>query len=785
MLWLTASQAVSVGVVRDGPIERESIPLGAIVAEVQDLVGDEFRVEFPPEFQVDGGWTEAGVRAALNRLMAEPRVAQVLTLGLVASHVAASMPELGKPVIAPVTADAALQHFPLVDGASGKSNFTYISNFHSVANEIEAFHRAVGFRRLAVVADRLPLTVIPNIGVEKRAELEAQLGIAISVVGAAASADEVLAALGPDVEAVYLTPLVRFSIGEFERLLAGLAARRLPSFSMLGGDELEAGALMSTGGREGDITRLVRRIALNVQRVLLGEDPAGFQVAFPQTQRLQLNMRTAAAIGFSPRWDVLSEAELKHGDEQRGQWFTLTEVLERAMAVNSDLETARLGPVVAADASRRARAALLPRLSVGVSATEIDADRANPAISAERSSQLEIGGVQSIYSDDAWAGYRISQHQQDAAVEVYRAVLLDTQRAAASGYLQLLRARALEAVQRSNLEVTRTNFDLARLREQIGATDRADRLRWQSRLATDKQNLIAAQANTRAATTELNRVLNRPQNDPIATPEASLDAALEIFFDPRFERFVANPEVWLVFQDFVVDQALDHSPDLAQLDALIAAQERDLLAARRKLYVPEITLQGSLVENLDRSGAGSDLTGTGLDDRSETLSVAAELPLFAGGALRARRSQAANQLEQLNLQYAAVAEAVEAQTRFALHRTGSSYAAVSLSAEAAEAATENLELVAAAYASGAASITELIDAQRAALLAQLDAAESRYAYLLDLVDVLRASADFSLLLDPGRGERWQREIEDYFDRRGVEPLDQRFLPSGRQGAQQQ
>ena len=72
---------------------------------------------------------------------------------------------------------------------------------------------------------------------------------------------------------------------------------------------MEAGLLMAIGGMPSDDTRFARRIALNLQRILLGEDAAEIEVGFRLGRRLVINMRTARAIGFLPRWAVLIDAE--------------------------------------------------------------------------------------------------------------------------------------------------------------------------------------------------------------------------------------------------------------------------------------------------------------------------------------------------------------------------------------------------------------------------------------------------------------------------------------------
>ena len=80
---------------------------------------------------------------------------------------------------------------------------------------------------------------------------------------------------------------------------------------MWGRSDVEAG-LLASDKPKADLSRIARRIALNVQRILLGEDAGTFNVAFPEGEELTINMATARAIGVYPTWSVLTEAELLH-----------------------------------------------------------------------------------------------------------------------------------------------------------------------------------------------------------------------------------------------------------------------------------------------------------------------------------------------------------------------------------------------------------------------------------------------------------------------------------------
>ena len=109
----------------------------------------------------------------------------------------------------------------------------------------------------------------------------------------------------PDTDAVYVYPLIQLPPGETpRRLVQALIDRRLPSFSYWGRPEVELGLLASLYPGEG-FDRLGRRVALNVQRILMGEDPGTLPVGFERRQRSSLNVETARAIGVFPSWERL------------------------------------------------------------------------------------------------------------------------------------------------------------------------------------------------------------------------------------------------------------------------------------------------------------------------------------------------------------------------------------------------------------------------------------------------------------------------------------------------
>ena len=777
-----AAADVVIGIVEDGPLPRPIIPIGMLEAEILDLVGAEFNVTIPASKRIDGGWTLAGVRDALARQLADPDVDIVITTGLISSQEAAQLAYLPKPVIASIVADMRLQAFPAERSqdkiVSGKQNLVYIAHVRAPGRDemtmektdideaIDIFYDAVGFEHLVVMLDELTIEALPALAAEKASIIGRRLGVRTSVVAMGDSVDRALDSIPADADAVLVGPLLRLSNESMQTLARGFIDRRLPSFSIIGRSGLANGLLMTSGGREEDAVRYSRRLALNVQRILFGDEPGTIDVQITDPQRLAINMQTAAAIGYFPRYAVLIDAEQLFGSEfDEGEPLSLNAAIAEALDANLGLKAARYDPIIAAEGVRLARSQLFPQLGVSVQAVRIDEDRANPLVQSERSTDATISGSQVVYSDAAMAAWQIAGHLENAAQFGYEVEVLDTIQAAANGYLAVLRARSLERVRRSNLEVTRTNYELARLRQTIGTSGRGDVLRWESQLARDRQDLVAADAELRVALVAFNQVLNRPKNQPFVPTDEVVEQSIALFEDDRFRAFIDNAAVWELFQDFVVEDTLSKAPELMQLDRLVAAQRREVKAAKRSFYVPEITLGGSRGTNLDRSGAGSDLSLTGLDDESWSVGLTASWPLFAGGALRSRLNTERFSLSQLDRSRAALAEELETRSRVAMHRASGTYPALEFSAEAAAAAAENLGLVTDAYRRGAVSVTELVDAQNAALASELRAVDARYAYLIDVVNILRSNGDFTLLVDPGRTETWFQDVEAYIRER--------------------
>jgi outer membrane protein TolC len=771
---------VRIGVVIDGPWERNQEVFGLFQAEIQALAGVEFDVRFPDEKTIVGNWTPAGSSEALDSLLVDREVDLVMAMGVMASDSACRRGDLPKPVVAPFVIDAEVQGLPQVDGASGVRNLNYLSSTITLRRDLEVFREILPFRHLAVLSTFGLRNMVPELrqAVQQVAD---ELEIELHVVDVKETVESALAVLPADTEAVYVFPLLQLLPGELDRLSAGLIERGLPSFSRFGRTEVERGIL--AGLSEQYFPRRARRVALNVQRILLGEDPSTFSVSFLEREELTINMTTARAINVYPSFALMTVAELiKEDRKDVDRSLTLRSAMEQAIAANLDLAARDRAVAAGAEEIPIAKSFLLPELDFSAAAVLIDKDRAALGIQPERLFSPALTLTQVIYSEPAHANLQIQKDLQEARELDRETLRLDIVQDAATAYLNVLRAKTVEQIRRNNLELTRSNLELARVRESIGFSGPAEVFRWESQIAADRSAVIDAVAFRNVAEIAVNRLLNRPLEEPFLTEEIGLEDPSLDYIEAELRPYFSNLWYFDIFRDFMAQLGFELAPELRTFDAAIAAQERSLTASKRAFYVPDILFQGE-VERPFRGGAGSSglgvfegLTGFFPDvsisqpnDVNWALAIDISLPLFTSGRRMAVKHQDIELLSRLRLDRESTAQTIEQRIRSALHAAGASYAGIRLAEDAAEAAGKNLALVTDAYSRGTVPILDLLDAQNASLSAEEAAANAVYDFLIDFLEVERSVGRFYLLASPEGRQRYFERADAFYRERGATP----------------
>lgn len=758
---------LNLGVVADCPNTLSDAFIASILEEVGVLMSSDVRLVLQPENILQSDCDIVKAKHNLDLLLANGSIDLILGIDVLGSHVMATNGPYSKPVVAGIVFNANVQKIPMTGkSTSGVDNLTYLELPFSPMRDIEIFQSMIGFEKLAVVIDSSVSGGIPEIGefLDKGMnDLEAEH----QFISTEKTAQLTLAKIDESFDAVYLFPSDNLTGSEYQVLIDGVNQRGLLSFSILGRLDVDRGVLAGVSPVS-NVDLMSRRIALNIQRISGGENPKNFSVKLLDQEEFVINMATARQIDYSPNWETLAEAILineERDDIERS--INIFSAIEEGLDQNLNIEIAKREVEIVAEDVKIAKAALLPDVSASAAHTIVDNSTANVSNGQnpenKGSGSLQLSQI--LYSEQATANRSIQQYLLQAQEEALSSQSLDIILDVSSTYLNLMQAKTAESIQRQNLDVTRKNLELARVSSSLGQTGPSDLYRWQGEIATAKSNLLNATAQRRLAEMALNQILNRPIDEAFLTQEIDLSDSRILINNQSTGQYVNNPREFYQFADFMVSRAKANTPDLKQFDYNVSAQERAILLNQRNLYVPAFSLGGGYNQELYRGGAGTEFPAgfATPNDWNWNLQLGASIPIFQGGSRNAKVQQSKVQLGQLSTQRLNTERLIEQQVRSELENIRASYTNINLTQDAEDAVVQNFALIQDSYSKGLVTITQLLDAQNAAISGQLNSANAVYIFLIDLLNMERATGSFFMLMTNEQRQQFANDLTTFFN----------------------
>jgi outer membrane protein TolC len=755
----------TIGIVTDGPILSNPETVSVFKQEIVSIAEGEFTVSFPENLTREADNTVAGVNRELDYLLDNEETDLIIALGTVATAEAVKRRNLSKPIVGSLVLDQELLNAPHQDGGSGVANLTYLDVQTPVGRQIEMFRRLVSFKSLGLLIDERDLQGIPGLAGLAR-NLANEYTMHVELIPVRGSAADALAAISPGVDAVLVSPLWRLSDDEFSLLSQGLIERRLPSFAMWDRRYVEQGIF--AGNMPANLMEhLARRISVTVQEILLGEDAATIPVAFSRGERLSINMATARAIDVYPGLAIMTGADLLH-EERRDitRRLNLAQAVRESLQANLDLSIAQRQVAAGEYRVKEVRSVLLPQVGIGTSGRVIDEDRAALGF-GQNPEKVWVGSAsasQLLYSERGWSDYTVEKFRQTGREYDRDSVRLNIIYETSVAYLNVLRQKTIEQLQKDNMKLTQANLERAQVRLNTGVAGPDELYRWQTQFAIDRQIVLRAQSATLDAMQNLNRILYRPVNEEFIAEETDLSDPLLVAGDKLFFYLMSKPHYLKEFRSFAVTKGLEASPELKFIDSQLDAQKRLMTASKRDFWLPTFSLEGNVDQFFSYDGEGQrDEALTGLDDTDWMLGVYARLPLVEGGRKIATLKKNREELQRLTLTHQATRERITQGILAAINTIRASYPSISLSREAAESARRNLQLVTDSYVQGIKSIIDLLDAQSQALTADLDSANAVYDFLIDQMGLQRSMGVFITFLPDKERQEWEDQLGRFLE----------------------
>jgi outer membrane protein len=428
-----------------------------------------------------------------------------------------------------------------------------------------------------------------------------------------------------------------------------------------------------------------------------------------------------------------------------GQELDLGGAVRQALAASLDLVAQRAQLEADREEIGIARAGLLPQAAFGAQGQILDADRATPdrGNTTQKSATIFAGVSQVIYDDSVWADYSIQKHRFESQRSEFESFRLGLVAATGATFLALEQAEAVVDVQRRNRELTRQNVETARVRVSTGYSGERDVLRWESQLSSNDTAVARAEAAVLVNRFELNRVRDQPLEDPIEVVESGLAEYGFAYARPSVAKAIESEAGATALRNFMVRVGLSRSPDLAAVDAAVAAEKRSVTAGRRAFWVPTVTF-GAGVDHLvaQETSTGGPSTS---NDTEWGVKAGLSIPIFAGGARISELRQSSQTLSSLKTQRRSLQQTIEETIRGAFAQASAAFRSYGFAKQQQDSSQRNFQLVRDSYKAGVSSILDLLDAQTQLLEAELSVANAYYGFLTDVMVAEQAIALFGFL----------------------------------------
>ncbi|MEN7546345.1 ABC transporter substrate binding protein [Rapidithrix thailandica] len=689
----------------------------------------------------------------------------VIVLGAASIHGILQDSMLTVPTIALGVFDVSLQNVPYTEkGTSGMANFSYVLTAHDMEEELSYFYEIYPFKHLSILVDSRTRQILnTEKSKEKIQYFQQKFNAEIQPVFIEEDPQNSLSEIPQNTDGVYVAMPYERSEEEIQQIAQYLIGQQLPSFSM-SKRQVELG-LMACVSDNNNIDQVLKKVAVMVDDLQRGEALADMPVHLNYKKNLYINRGTARKVDYSPTFKLLFTANfIGRQQETELPSYNAPDIVERALSQNLDIQISQQDILLSEQEVKQARSQWLPSAEASAQLIQIDEKRANPLINqAEKTASGGITVQQLIFSEQAIATIKIQKLLKKAQEHATRQQVMDIVLDCFTAYFDILRAKTNVNIQEENLETSKKNLELARIKVSLGSTNNSDIYRWESEVANVSQNVVEAQSSLLLAKIRLNTLLNNSLEEEFEVEDVTLDDnVFAIFSSSELGQYITGPEQLALITGFLIQEALTNYPTKRQLQANMQAVQRQEAMNKRRYYLPTLAAQGQWESIWWRGGVGSEpLPGSTFSDSRWNIGLNLSYPLFDGNRRQINLQTTRIQKEQLNTQIQSLDQnltlSVQAQTLDLLKAsTNIHYAKV-----ASENAQKNFQLVQDNYTKGLVSIIQLLDAQQAALRAKEAFAISVYDYLIAFLSIENSIGFYHLLATPQNLTEFYQRLGEY------------------------
>jgi outer membrane protein TolC len=757
------ARTIELAFVFDGPSDKNEEVLKTFQSTISKSLLPDYKASFSKDLVFTGDWSEKGAQSASDKAL-NSRALMVISLGYMSSTYYAEKKNKNKFVVT-------IDQYGLRD--FGKAFFNPVQQS---VNDFVLFKKLVPTQKKTAILMNENFYKTQNdwnsVISQKLKEKDCNLDFVIIPVNS--NIKDSLAKIPSDVDSAFVTPLFNISSAQRKEVYTYLRDKKLPSFSSVGKEDVELGAMLGTSAMDFD-KKLAEATSFNIHGVLHGNAVKNEKIPFYDDKVIFYNSDTGEALNYSAPLRLLNNAEvISHKDLPK---YDLSSILNFLEENNLDITRKKFLISAARRATTSAYLRYLPTLRMDLGYQTYNSDYAKSYSNVPtRVGQFTVAMDQVIYSPDLVTNI-IVKHKKLKFDKAEKA-LTEANIGLETGllYIDTLILENMIKVQEEYVQETRENLAIARVRQQAGTGGQEEILRWAGEVSESEKRLLAMRADYKNIKVNINKLLYKDQKEKFEL--IPLTASDPAFFtsDLHIIDHVRTPEKLEKFTDMLVNEVIYLSPETTKLKAAIAMKKAEMSNYAQKFVMPNAMMSLEYGTQFDRSlpyeneghlqmastyASTMGMYGTpwlNLDKTSGRFLIAAQWKPIEGGTKIAEIARCKAELNELNAYLEQVNTEIEMNVREVVNRAISKYFIIEKSYKAMFAEKENYQMVKAKYLMGEAPINQIVDAQNLYTKAKIDALNSQYEFYKELMWVQRGLLAMNWSKASEEAKKWVKSI---------------------------
>lgn len=725
------ARSIKYAFVFDGPSDKNDAVLKQFKTTITRSTAPDYKAEFPSNLVFVGNWTKDGVKVASDKAI-NSEATMVVSLGYLSTTYYNGLNEKKKFVIT-------IDQYGLRDFGEG-----FFNPVSQSVKGVYAFQKLVNFKKVAVLMNENYYKTRKD----WHKFLEPKLtGVDFVIVPATKNIDETYKNIPKNADAVVLTPLFNLSLTERQHLIRHLNENKIPTFSTLGKEDVEMGALLGSGAYDLD-RKIAEATSFNIKGALKGEVKKSEKVMFYEDEVFYINADTAEAIGYQPHLRIMNNAEII--THKQPKIYDLSTVFNALEKQNLDIERRRLLVTAAKRSAVSAALRYLPTFGVTLGYQQYNSEFADSArlLYPEKTGIMQMGIEQVIYSPALVTNILIQKKKFD--FQKHEQFLMEQNMGIdiAIIYIDTLMLRNAIGIQKEYVKESREVLAMARVRQQMGKCGQEEVMRWASQLSINEQKLLDMLAEYKNLKIAINKLLFQDQREDFElAPLTAMDPAFYTK-DINIIDYVSTPQALEKFTEMLAARAFEVSPELSKLNAAIKMKDYERNMYYQKFILPDAKLSYTYTSLMNREftrpmsvtlpgGMFPPVIIPNSNATNGQLGIFAQWKPFEGGTKVAEIMRIDAEKKELQRYQDEARTEIELQIRDVINRAIASYFSIEKNYKAMYTSEENYKEVKSKYLMGDAPIAQLIDAQKIYLDSKLAAANSQNKFFQQLVWVQR------------------------------------------------